>query len=68
MKSRSLHNGTKKGFMIRFYRDVTAFHEAPLTPPPYFPSHSITKNAETHLPPMRDVLIKQPPFLLLFYQ
>ena len=33
MKSRSLHNSTKKkGFIIFFYRDVTAFHEVPLTP------------------------------------
>ena len=34
MKSRSLHNNTKKGFLVFFYRDVTAFHEVPLTPLP----------------------------------
>ena len=34
MKSQSLHNSTKNGFMI-VYSDVTAFHEVPLpTPPP----------------------------------
>ena len=41
-----------------FYRNVTAFHEAPLTP--CFPSRNITKNAETHPPPMRDAIIEQP--------
>ena len=36
MKSQSLHNSTKNGYMI-VYSDVTAFHEVPLTtasPPP----------------------------------
>ena len=61
MKSRSLPNSTKKGFMIVFYFDVTAFHEVPLAPPG-FPSRNFTKNAETHPLPMRDVIIKQPPF------
>ena len=42
-----------------FYRDVTAFHEIPLTPH-CFPSRNITKNAETHPPHMRDVIIEQP--------
>ena len=42
-----------------FYRDIKAFHEVPLTPP-CFPSHSITKNAEIHHHPMRDVIIEQP--------
>ena len=32
MKSQSRHNSTKKGFMFFFYRDVTAFHQVPLTP------------------------------------
>ena len=32
MKSRSLHNSTKKRLYDFFYRDVTAFHEVPLTP------------------------------------
>ena len=40
-----------------FYREVTAFHEVPLTPPPCFPSRNTTKNAETHPPLMRDVII-----------
>ena len=31
MKSRSGHNSTKIGFMIFFYRDVTAFNQVPLT-------------------------------------
>ena len=47
----------KKGFMTFFYRDVTAFHEGPLTPP-CLPSRNITKNAETHH--MCDVIIEQP--------
>ena len=58
MKSRSLHNSTKKGFMIFFYRDVTFFHEVPLTP--CFPSRNITNNAETHQHTMCDVIIEQP--------
>ena len=35
MKSRSLHNSTKKALLLLllfFYRDVTAFHEVPLFP------------------------------------
>ena len=28
--------------------------------PPCFPSRNITKNADTHSPPMRDVIIEQP--------
>ena len=58
MKSRSRHNSTKKGFVIFFYRDVTAFHQVPLTTSPPASLH-ITKNAETHPPPMRDVIIEQ---------
>ena len=60
MKTRSLHNSTKIGFMIFSYRDVTGFHEVPLTPPPCFPLRNITKNAEIHPSPMRDVIIEQP--------
>ena len=59
MKSRSLHNSTKKGFVVFFYRDVTAFPEVPLTPP-CLPLRNITKNGETHPPPMRDAIIEQP--------
>ena len=32
MKSQSLQNSTKRGFIIFFNRDVTAFHEVTLTP------------------------------------
>ena len=53
-----IRNSTKKGFMTFFHRDVTAFHEVPLTS--FFPSRNITKYAETHPPPMRDVIIEQP--------
>ena len=63
MKSRSCHSSTKKGFMIFFYCDVTAFPQVPLTHPPRplcFPSRNITENAETHPPPKRDVIIEQP--------
>ena len=55
MKFRSLHNSKKKLYDI-FYRDVTAFHEVPLTPHP----RNITKNAETYLTLQRDVIIEQP--------
>ena len=63
IKSRSLHNSTKKGFMICFYRDVMVFHEVPFTP--CFPSRDITKNAEIYPPPMRDLIIEQPQWLIL---
>ena len=56
MKSRSRH---KKLYDVFFYRDVTAFHQVPLTPP-CFSSRNITKNADTHPLPMRDVIIEQP--------
>ena len=59
MKTRSRHNSTKKGFMIFFFRDVTVFHQVPLTPP-CFPSRNIIKNAETHPPPIHDVITEQP--------
>ena len=42
-----------------FYRDVTAFHQVLLTPP-CFLSRKITKNAKSHLPPMRDIIIEEP--------
>ena len=65
MRSQSLHNSTKRLYDF-FYRDVTAFHEVPLNPPPptphspsSFPSLNITKNAETHPPPLHDVIIEQ---------
>ena len=47
MKSQSLHNSTKNGFMI-VYSDVTAFHEVPLTtaPPPPPPLFSVTQHHE----------------------
>ena len=32
IKSRSCHNSTKKALWFFFYRDVTAFHQVPLTP------------------------------------
>ena len=53
MESRSRHNSTKKGFKASFYHDVTVKGTC-------FPSRSITKKAETHPPPMRDVIIEQP--------
>ena len=49
----------KKAFCFFFYRDVTAFHEIPLTPSPCFSSRNITKNAETHPPPICGVIIEQ---------
>ena len=58
MKSRSVHNSTKKGLLF-FYCDVTVFHEVPLTPV-VFRHATSRKNVETHPPPMRDVIIKQP--------
>ena len=30
------------------------------THPPFFPSRNITKNAETHPPPIHDVITEQP--------
>ena len=59
MKSRCHHNSTKKGFMIFFavtLRPFIKYHSSR----PCFPSRNITKNAETHPPPMRDVIIEQP--------
>ena len=44
----------QKDFKI-FYRDVMAFNELSTSA-----SRKITKNTETHPPPMRDVIIKQP--------
>ena len=59
MKSRSRHNSTKKkDFRIFFtmrLRFFIKYHS-----PPYFQSCNITKDAETHPPPIRDVIIEQP--------
>ena len=56
MKSRSCHNRTKKGFMIFFTVTLRSFIK--YHPPPCFPSCKLTKNAETHPPLMRDVIIE----------
>ena len=59
MKSRSLHNSTKKrlyDFFTVTLRPFIKYHS-----PPYFPSHNITKNAETHPPTMRDRNFKPDP-------
>ena len=58
MKSRSRHNNIKKGFMIFFtmtLRPFIKYHS-----PACFPSRNITKNAATHPPSLRDVIIEQP--------
>ena len=55
MKSWSLHNSTKKGFMI-FLRYGLSWSTTHF---PCFPSRNITKNVETHPPLMRDVIIEQ---------
>ena len=58
MKPRSLHNSTKKGFLIFLtekWQPFIKYHS-----PPSFPSRNITKTAETNPPPMRDVIIEQP--------
>ena len=54
MKSQSLHNSTKKRRYDSFYRDVTAFHEVPLTPLFSGTQHHVKR------PSMRDVIIEQP--------
>ena len=59
MKSRSLHNSTKKGFMISFTVTLGPFMK--YHSPSYFPSRNITKITDTHPPSMRDVIIEQPP-------
>ena len=58
MKSRSLHNSTKNGFLIFSIVTWQPFmkHHSPLC----FPSCNIMKNAETHPPTICDVIIKQP--------
>ena len=55
MKSRSLHN--KKKVYDLFYRDVTAFHDVPLTP-----LFSVRQHHEKCWDPpiMRDTVIDQP--------
>ena len=59
MKTRSRHNSTKNGFMMFFFT-VTLRLFSSTTHPSYFPSHNITKNAETHPPSMLDLIIEQP--------
>ena len=54
MKSWSLHNSTKKGFMI--FLTVTRQPFMKYHSPPSFSSRNITKNAETHPPPILDVI------------
>ena len=58
MKPRSLHNSTKKDFLIFLTETWQPFikYHSPLS----FPSRNITKTAETNPPPMRDVIIEQP--------
>ena len=58
MKSLSLHNSTKKGFIFFFTVTLRPFmkHHSP----PLFTSRNIRKNAETNPAPMRDVIIEQP--------
>ena len=58
MKSQSHHDSTKKGFMIFFTVALQSFIK--YYSPPCFPSRNITKNAETHPPTMRSVIIEQP--------
>ena len=57
MKSRSRHNCKEKGFMIFFIATLQPFIK--YHSPPCFPSRNITKNAETHPPPMRDLIVEQ---------
>ena len=58
MKSRSRHSSMKKALMIflpwRYDLSSSTTH------PPCFPSRNIMKNAETHPPFKRDVIIEQP--------
>ena len=54
--SRSLHNSTKKDFMIFF---TEMLRSCSTTHPPCFTLRNITKNTETHSPPMCDVIIEQ---------
>ena len=52
-----LSNVLKKAFLIFFYmtlRPFMKFHSLPC-----FPSRNIKEKAETHPPPMRDVIIEQ---------
>ena len=58
MKSWSLHNSTKKGFLISF--TVTLRPLMKYYSPPCFPSRNITKSAETHPPSICDAIIEQP--------
>ena len=58
MKLWSLHNSTKKGFLI--FLTVTWRSFMNYCSPPCFPSSNIMENAGTHPFPMRDVIIEQP--------
>ena len=63
MKSRSLHDNTKKSFLNFLtvtWQPFMKYHS-----PPSFLSSNITKNAETHSPPMRDVIIEQPLYQII---
>ena len=61
MKYRSRRNSTKKDFMIFF--TVTSQPFIKYHSPRCFPPSNITKNAETHPPPMHDAIIEQPHIL-----
>ena len=56
MKSQSLHNSTKKGFMISFAVMLGPFMK--YHSPPCFLSCNITINADTNLPPIGDIIIE----------
>ena len=58
MKSRFPHNNTKEGFI--FFLPWRYGFSWSTTHPPCFPLRKLTKNAVTHPPPMREVIIKQP--------
>ena len=58
IKSRSRHNSTKKA--LWFFLPWRYGLSSSTTHPTCFPSRNITKNAETHPPPMHDAIIEQP--------
>ena len=57
MKLQSLRNSAKKGFMF-FLPWRYGLSWKPLNP--CYPSQNITKNAETHPPTKREVIIEEP--------
>ena len=61
----SLQQYKNKGFMI--FLNVTLRPFMKYRESSCFPSRSITKNPETHPPPMRDVIIEQPLVACLRY-